>query len=126
MSATLETKVSKKRESIDAQEKAVGEMRKELLELKTSNVKKILELETLEEEKKEKRNKENMETRKATWRLKTEISRGLHVNYDHNDDQLLHEKRSTIKSLHAALSKKKQVQQLIELTWTIAKAKLLK
>ncbi len=71
MSAALEAKVNKKRGNIATQETTVREMRKELLELKTSNVKKILQLETLEEKHRDRRNKENMETRKATWRMKT-------------------------------------------------------
>ena len=88
MSATLEAKVNQQRGTITTQETTVRQMRKELLFLKTNNVKKILELETLEEKKRNQRNKETMETRKATWRMKTEISRGLHVNLDNHDDQL--------------------------------------
>ena len=46
-------------------------MRTELLKLKTDNVKKVLILENLQAKRKKQIEKENVETRKATWKMKT-------------------------------------------------------
>jgi vacuolar-type H+-ATPase subunit I/STV1 len=75
MSATLMQKINERRQAIEREEERVRKLRKGIIELKTDNVKKIIRLEQLEKEDKNVVEKENLETRRNTWKVKTEVNR---------------------------------------------------
>jgi hypothetical protein len=126
MSEALSSKVQQKRAVIAEGEIRVNELRKQMLKLKTNNVKKVLLLENLEAKRKCEKDRESNETRKATWKMKTEYSRACHTNYSAMEDELRAEKSKTVKMLYSALGRKKASEQLIVQAWQLMKSRLCK
>lgn len=68
-------KINEKREKINIEEEKVKGLRKEIIELKTTNVKKILKLEQFELNEAQQNEKENCEQKKDKWKMKTQYNR---------------------------------------------------
>jgi len=123
-------KISERRQSIELEEARVAKLRKDIIELKTENVKKVLRLEQLEKEESNKIEKENVEQRKSTWKLKTESNREFYKEINREKyknieiDSLRREKQELTSAIYLQLDQKIKIHKFLEEVLSVTKGRL--
>lgn len=123
-------KIAEKRERIDVEEQKVRKLRQDIITMKTDNVKKILKLEEYEKMEEKKNEKENIETRKITWKMKTEDNREFYKEINKNKyksievESLMRDKKDLTTAIYKRLDQKLKVNRFIDSLFEVMKGKL--